>query len=122
MSFFLQTWCISEKGPLYVALFSPLCTVITTIVAGLVVHEELYLGSLVGAIAVIIGLYVVLWGKAKDLQKMKQEVDSEQPSDDPKMIEVFIDDSSEKTSCKIDLEEPLLPQKLHQLYDYTKYL
>lgn len=68
--------------------------------------------SLVGAIAVIIDLYVVIWGKAKDPQKMKQEVDSEQPSDQPKTIEVFIDDSLEKTSCKIDLEEPLLPQKL----------
>ncbi|XP_008223640.2 PREDICTED: WAT1-related protein At4g30420 [Prunus mume] len=112
VSFFIQTWCISEKGPLYVAMFSPLCTVITTIVAGLFLHEELYLGSLVGAIAVIIGLYIVIWGKAKDPKKMKQEVDSEQPSDQPRTIEVFIDDSSEKTSCKIDLEEPLLPQKL----------
>ncbi|XP_062079749.1 WAT1-related protein At4g28040-like [Humulus lupulus] len=68
LSFTLQTWCVSQRGPVFSAIFSPLCTVITTIIATSFLHEELYIGSLIGGFAVIIGLYVVLWGKAKDLE------------------------------------------------------
>ncbi|WJZ98460.1 hypothetical protein VitviT2T_016976 [Vitis vinifera] len=69
LNYFLQAWCISRRGPLFSAMFNPLCTVIVTILDPLSLHEELYIGSLVGAVAVIIGLYVVLWGKAKDLEE-----------------------------------------------------
>ncbi|XVF47819.1 hypothetical protein PTKIN_Ptkin03bG0141600 [Pterospermum kingtungense] len=96
VSFFVQAWCISRRGPLFSAMFNPLCTVIVTIFATIFLHEETYTGSLVGAFAVIIGLYTVLWGKAKDLEEM-----------DPKLI---IDESS-KEICEIDLEEPLLSDK-----------
>ncbi len=102
VTFYLQSWCISVRGPLYSAMFNPLCTVITTVFAAVVLREELHVGrslslaciawtpvhfsahfcrgwssddtsffcsfilSLLGAIAVIAGLYVVLWGKAGD--------------------------------------------------------
>ncbi|CAN6725440.1 unnamed protein product [Malus baccata var. baccata] len=90
-------------------MFTPLCTVITTIVAAVFLHEELYLGSLVGGVAVVIGLYIVLWGKAKDQQKTKQETD---PNQSRTVDQILIDDdSTEKTSCKIDLEEPLLKKE-----------
>ncbi|KAF7058992.1 hypothetical protein CFC21_065953 [Triticum aestivum] len=65
-NFFMQSWCISVKGPLYSAIFTPLSAVITTILATLVLHEELHIGSVLGAIVIILGLYVVLWGKADD--------------------------------------------------------
>lgn len=47
--------------------------------------------SLIGAIGVIIGLYIVLWGKAEEVVDIKEKIV-------PKSMEV-----------KIDLEEPLLP-------------
>ncbi|XP_041017583.1 WAT1-related protein At4g30420-like isoform X1 [Juglans microcarpa x Juglans regia] len=62
VTFFVQAWCISQRGPLFSAMFFPLCTVMTTVLAYMFLHEELYTGSLLGAFAVIIGLYVVLWG------------------------------------------------------------
>ncbi|EMS60690.1 Auxin-induced protein 5NG4 [Triticum urartu] len=65
-NFFMQSWCISVKGPLYSAIFTPLSAVITTILSTLVLHEELHIGSVLGAIVIILGLYVVLWGKADD--------------------------------------------------------
>ncbi|KAM1404870.1 hypothetical protein ACFX2I_013317 [Malus domestica] len=109
LTFSVQTWCVSIRGPLFVAMFTPLCTVITTIVAAVFLHEELYLGSLVGGVAVVIGLYIVLWGKAKDQQKTKQETD---PNQSRTVDQILIDDdSTEKTSCKIDLEEPLLKKE-----------
>lgn len=59
----------------------------------------------------IFGLYVVLWGKAKELADTKQEKDIPY-HDHTKTITVFVDQSSEKsTSCKSDLKESLLPDK-----------
>ncbi|XBH92300.1 hypothetical protein VPH35_083454 [Triticum aestivum] len=46
-NFFMQSWCISVKGPLYSAIFTPLSAVITTILATLVLHEELHIGRYV---------------------------------------------------------------------------
>ena len=44
MTFYLQSWCISVRGPLYSAMFNPLCTVITTVFAAIVLREELHVG------------------------------------------------------------------------------
>ncbi|XP_019054643.1 PREDICTED: WAT1-related protein At4g30420-like, partial [Nelumbo nucifera] len=93
LSFFLLPWCISKRGPLFAAMFSPLSTVITTILASLILHEDLFIGSLSGAILVIGGLYAVLWGKTRDLTDIKTD---ERPRNESTM------------SCKINLEEPLL--------------
>ncbi|KAJ1700414.1 hypothetical protein LUZ63_000193 [Rhynchospora breviuscula] len=71
--FYLQSWCISVRGPVYCAMFSPLSTVITIILASVTLHEELHLGSLIGAVAIIGGLYVVLWGKTEDLKHAKED-------------------------------------------------
>ncbi|KAE8665324.1 WAT1-related protein [Hibiscus syriacus] len=68
LSFFVQAWCIAQRGPLFSAMFNPLCTVIVTILAAPLLREEIYTGSLIGAVGVIGGLYIVLWGKAEDYQ------------------------------------------------------
>lgn len=67
--------------------------------------------SLVGAVAVIIGLYVVLWGKAKDLEESQTVSNPELQNNEAKNVRVLIDESSNKTSCTIDLKEPLLPSQ-----------
>lgn len=43
-SFFVQAWCISRRGPLFAAMFNPLGTVITTVFAAVLIHEEIYTG------------------------------------------------------------------------------
>ncbi|RVW84737.1 hypothetical protein CK203_046699 [Vitis vinifera] len=60
--------------------------------------------SLVGAVAVIIGLYVVLWGKAKDLEESQTVSNPELQNNEAKNVRVLIDESSNKTSCTIDLK------------------
>jgi drug/metabolite transporter (DMT)-like permease len=47
VTFYLQSWCISVRGPLYSAMFNPLCTVITTVFAAAVLREELHVGRFV---------------------------------------------------------------------------
>lgn len=67
--------------------------------------------SLVGSLAVIFGLYVVLWGKSKDKKEENIIVDKE-PVKQHNIQEttIIIQNSNLDliTSCKIDLEEPLL--------------
>ncbi|KAK1268372.1 WAT1-related protein [Acorus gramineus] len=102
ISFYVQAWCISQRGPLFSAMFNPLGTVIVTILAVLLLHEELYLGSLVGATAVVGGLYAVLWGKAEE-RKIQTEADI---VDGPMKITISTDEG--KQSCRSDLKEHLL--------------
>ncbi|KAL6846537.1 hypothetical protein ACP4OV_023985 [Aristida adscensionis] len=97
VTFYLQSWCISVRGPLYSAMFNPLCTVVTTALAAAVLREELHVGSLLGAIAVVAGLYIVLWGKAGD---GKQAGAAPERTDDP--------EKAAATRPDARLDEPLL--------------
>ncbi|KAK4855224.1 hypothetical protein QYF36_005242 [Acer negundo] len=69
---FVQLWCTEEKGPVFVTMFNPFTTILVAGIAYFVLGEKLYLGSVIGAVIVIVGLYMLLWGKEAD-----QEVDSE---------------------------------------------
>ncbi|KAF4346530.1 hypothetical protein G4B88_016258 [Cannabis sativa] len=95
VSFFIQVWCISQTGPVFAVMFTPLTTVIASIIAIFFMAQTLYLGSMVGAFAVILGLYVVLWGKAKDLEDHNDTIQ-------------YGDDHNQTQNCKLDLEVPLL--------------
>lgn len=63
---FIQLWCTEEKGPVFVTMFNPLSTILVAILAYFVLGEKLYMGSVLGAVIVIIGLYMLLWGKEGD--------------------------------------------------------
>ncbi|KAI6693486.1 hypothetical protein NL676_021196 [Syzygium grande] len=63
---FIQLWCTEEKGPVFVTMFNPLSTILVAILAYFVLGEKLYMGSIIGAIIVIIGLYLLLWGKEEE--------------------------------------------------------
>ncbi|KAI3849309.1 hypothetical protein MKX03_021032, partial [Papaver bracteatum] len=64
---------------------------------------------LAGAIAVVAGLYIVLWGKAKDFKKMQTADSSNNDDDLKKVVKIVIPKSfDEEIVCKIDLHEPLL--------------
>ncbi|XP_041994179.1 WAT1-related protein At1g09380-like [Salvia splendens] len=61
--------CVRMRGPLYVSIFNPLLLVLVAIAGCLFLQEKLYLGSVLGAVVIVIGLYLVLWGKDKELKK-----------------------------------------------------
>lgn len=63
-----------------------------------------------GSLAVIFGLYVVLWGKAKD--KKEDNILEEEPvKQHIQETTIAIQDFPDFTSFKVDLEEPLLTNK-----------
>ncbi|XP_009341320.3 WAT1-related protein At1g25270-like [Pyrus x bretschneideri] len=68
--------CISMRGPLFVSVFNPLMLVLIAIVGSLVLDEKLHLGSVLGAALIVCGLYAVLWGKGKEIEKMSNSVPS----------------------------------------------
>ncbi|KAK3005237.1 hypothetical protein RJ639_016157 [Escallonia herrerae] len=64
--YYLQTWCISNQGPVFAAMFSPLLLVFVGIFSAVAFAEQFHLGSLIGAFLIVVGLYCVIWGKRTD--------------------------------------------------------
>ncbi|XP_023005131.1 WAT1-related protein At3g18200 [Cucurbita maxima] len=62
----LQTWCIQNSDPVFVAVFQPLQTFLVAIMAFLILGDRLFSGGAIGAVLITFGLYLVLWGKSKE--------------------------------------------------------
>ncbi|WCJ40105.1 nodulin MtN21 /EamA-like transporter family protein [Euphorbia peplus] len=62
----LQTWCIQKGGPVFVAVFQPMQTLLVAIMASLILGDQLYSGGILGAVLIMMGLYCVLWGKTEE--------------------------------------------------------
>ena len=54
------------------------------------------------------GLYIVLWGKAKDVMMNQEQIDSENDSE----VKIHNEDFSNTTNCNRDLEDPLLSKQI----------
>ncbi|KAM7529131.1 hypothetical protein LguiB_032541 [Lonicera macranthoides] len=61
------SWVAWMKGPLFVSSFYPLGLIFVAFVGALFLDEKLHLGSLIGLVLIIGGLYAVLWGKRKEV-------------------------------------------------------
>ncbi|KAI9122034.1 hypothetical protein K1719_006723 [Acacia pycnantha] len=66
MAYYIQGVVMKTRGPVFVTAFSPLCMVIVAIMGSIILAEQLCLGRVIGAIVVVLGLYLVVWGKSKD--------------------------------------------------------
>ncbi|KAG2269599.1 hypothetical protein Bca52824_064154 [Brassica carinata] len=62
----LVAWCIKAKGPLYVTMFSPIRLVIVALAGSFALEETLHLGSVIGAMIMVGGVYLVIWCKMKE--------------------------------------------------------
>ncbi|CAK9310823.1 unnamed protein product [Citrullus colocynthis] len=69
-----MSWCVKKRGPVFTAAFSPLVQIIAAMFDIPILHEPLFLGSLLGSVIVIIGLYILLWGKNKELESCASKV------------------------------------------------
>ncbi|XP_010487731.1 PREDICTED: WAT1-related protein At3g18200-like [Camelina sativa] len=70
---YLQTWCIYKSGPVFVAVFQPLQTLLVAAMAFLILGDQLYSGRIVGAVFIMSGLYLVLWGKNEERKQVLEE-------------------------------------------------
>ncbi|KAK4795311.1 hypothetical protein SAY86_013305 [Trapa natans] len=55
-----------DEGPVFITAFNPLSMVIVAILGSFILHEILTVGRIIGALVIVTGLYMVLWGKSKD--------------------------------------------------------
>ncbi|CAK8530248.1 unnamed protein product [Lathyrus sativus] len=86
----VTSWCIKMRGPLFASVFNPLMLLFVTIAASLMLDEKLYLGSLIGAVLIVCGLYMVLWGKSKEMKKIAQLATSKIAQEAEEDIEVVV--------------------------------
>ncbi|XP_014503458.1 WAT1-related protein At5g07050 [Vigna radiata var. radiata] len=71
ISYYVQGLVIKKKGPVFATAFSPLMMIIVAIMGSFILAEQIYLGGVIGAILIVIGLYSVLWGKHKEQMESK---------------------------------------------------
>ncbi|XP_010476065.1 PREDICTED: WAT1-related protein At1g11460 [Camelina sativa] len=68
MSTVATTWAIKKLGAVFVSAIMPVSLFSATLFDFLLLHTPLYLGSVIGSIVTIIGLYVFLWGKNRETE------------------------------------------------------
>ncbi|KAG8484006.1 hypothetical protein CXB51_023234 [Gossypium anomalum] len=115
LAYYIQGMIMRHRGPVFVTAFSPLCMVIVAIMSSFILAEQMFLGRVIGAIIIIVGLYLVLWGKNKDYKKSPPPPS---PLMDGQIIEVAkidmgitVDDSTKGTSIR----DEKLQEKRHSI-------
>ncbi|GJS08185.1 WAT1-related protein [Tanacetum coccineum] len=71
VAIFMISWCIERKGPLFVSVFNPLLLIIVAVLSWGLLEEKLYLGTILGSLLIVGGLYCVLWGKSKEVESIE---------------------------------------------------
>ncbi|KAG4955174.1 hypothetical protein AAZX31_14G200700 [Glycine max] len=74
IAFAVQIWCIDRGGPVFVAVYQPVQTFVVAIMASIALGEEFYLGGIIGAVLIVAGLYLVLWGKSEERKFAREQL------------------------------------------------
>ncbi|CAM8901406.1 unnamed protein product [Rhodiola kirilowii] len=94
-------WCVRMRGPLFVSVFNPLMLVLVAVASSLLLEEKLNVGSVLGAVLIVAGLYVVLWGKGKEVKKLNQLVPGDTGEyEDRISIEIVINNNASEEHKK----------------------
>ncbi|XP_022152014.1 WAT1-related protein At5g07050-like [Momordica charantia] len=72
VAYYVQGLVMKTRGPVFVTAFSPLMMVIVAFMGSLILAEKIYVGGIIGAVLIVIGLYSVLWGKYKESKEKKE--------------------------------------------------
>lgn len=68
IAYYVQGVVMKERGPVFVTAFSPLSMIIVAIMSSFILAEQMFLGRVVGAAVIVMGLYFVVWGKQNDYE------------------------------------------------------
>ncbi|TKY69831.1 WAT1-related protein [Spatholobus suberectus] len=72
--YILCTWCVHRAGPLFCAMFKPVGIIFTVFMGAIFLGDDFSLGSLIGAVIIVVGFYAVLWGKSREENKIERGV------------------------------------------------
>lgn len=73
IAYYVQGLVMQKRGPVFVTAFSPLMMIIVAIMGSFILAEKIYLGGVLGAVLIVIGLYSVLWGKYREYREKEAE-------------------------------------------------
>eukprot|EP00252_Welwitschia_mirabilis_P021440 TRINITY_DN5502_c1_g1_i2.p1 TRINITY_DN5502_c1_g1~~TRINITY_DN5502_c1_g1_i2.p1 ORF type:complete len:203 (+),score=27.75 TRINITY_DN5502_c1_g1_i2:192-800(+) len=127
IAFSVQIWCIDRGGPVFVAVYQPIQTILVAIMAALILGESFYTGAIIGAILIIVGLYLVLWGKSEERRLISETkaASASLPAAQASIISSVEDHGDEEAarleskSAAADLTQPLLHQQKHSTSSAT---
>ncbi|TVU18397.1 hypothetical protein EJB05_34492, partial [Eragrostis curvula] len=117
--FFLQTWCVDMKGPVYLAMWNPLSLLLTILCSSLL-GESVRLGSILGGVLLVGGLYSVLWGKNCEEAQTTAVSDHEEPSKHAKQSEAERRNALKKIEAPAPSSNPQ-DYKFDQIQDGLTY-
>ncbi|XP_031491367.1 WAT1-related protein At5g07050-like [Nymphaea colorata] len=66
VTYYVQGLVMKQRGPVFATAFSPLFLVIQVAMSSPILHEPIFLGGIIGGVVIVVGLYVVLWGKSME--------------------------------------------------------
>ncbi|PWA47792.1 Drug/metabolite transporter [Artemisia annua] len=66
LAYYIQGLIMKDRGAVFVTAFGPLSMIFVAIMGSIFLAENTYLGRVLGAIVILAGLYLVVWGKSKD--------------------------------------------------------
>ncbi|KAK8635550.1 hypothetical protein V6N13_004284 [Hibiscus sabdariffa] len=76
-----MSWCVEQRGPVFTSAFTPLVQIFVAMFDFSFLHGKIYLGSAIGSILIIFGLYILLWGRNSEAQEMKEHQVKEEEGD-----------------------------------------
>ncbi|XP_020584614.1 WAT1-related protein At1g21890-like [Phalaenopsis equestris] len=96
VTYYIQGIVMKERGPVFVTAFQPLCMIIVVVLGSIILAEKITVGTMTGAIIIVIGLYFLIWGKAKDhlIQSSQKLPNVLNDTKKPATIEKYIDIST----------------------------
>lgn len=77
LGYYLQGVVMKTRGPVFVTTFNPFCMVIVAIMGYFLLAEQMFLGRVIGAFIICLGLYLVVWGKSKDYNNPSNAISEE---------------------------------------------
>ncbi|KAJ8449750.1 hypothetical protein Cgig2_001406 [Carnegiea gigantea] len=73
VAYYVQGLVMEKRGPVFVTAFSPLMMIIVAFMGSFILAEKIYVGGVLGAVLIMMGLYSVLWGKYKEYKDKEAE-------------------------------------------------
>ncbi|CAL9025300.1 unnamed protein product [Prunus brigantina] len=79
LALILMTWGVKKEGPFFALVFQPVLLVMVALAGSFLLDEKLHMGSIIGGLLIVVGLYAILWASSKDKSDSQPTSTEEMP-------------------------------------------